>query len=70
MSKLSLNNVKIKFPEDFIGYPTDIELVEWLEYELGSDSTIKKSNPLSQIELKDCIVTIGEAKIDGKPFIF
>lgn len=70
MSKLNLKDVKIEMPKDFNGNPNDAEVVEWLEYKLGTRSDIRLSNPLCDIELSDCVVCVGEAKIDGKPFVF
>lgn len=70
MSKLNLKDVKIEMPKDFNGNPDDAEVVEWLEYRLGARSDIKLSNPLCDVELSDCVVSVGEAKIDGKPFVF
>jgi hypothetical protein len=70
MAKLNLKDLKIEMPKDFNGKPNDAEFVEWLEYEFGARSDIKLSNPLHVIELKDCKVCVGEAKIDGKPFVF
>jgi len=68
MSKLSLKDLKIEMPLWFKGNPTENDLVEWLEYELGARADIKLSNPLQEIEIKDCKVSIGETKLDGKAF--
>jgi len=70
MSKLNLKDVKIEMPKDFNGNPNDAEVVEWLEYRLGARSDIRLSNPLCDVEISDCVVSVGEAKIDGKPFVF
>jgi len=70
MSKLNLKDVKIELPKDFTGKPTNVDVVEWLEYRLGARYDIKFSNPLFEIELNDCQVSVGKAMIDGKPFVF
>jgi hypothetical protein len=70
MSKLNLKDVKIEMPKDFNGNPNDAEVVEWLEYRLGARNDIQLSNPLCDIELSDCVVYVGKAEIDGKPFVF
>ena len=68
--KLNLKNVKITFPEDFESNPTDSDVVEWMEYELGARSNISLSNPLVDLELKDCNVFVSETSINDKPFVF
>ncbi len=70
MSKLQLNNVKIDLPQGFDKDFDEVDLVEWLEWELGARSDIRLNNPLHDIELSDCNVSVGEAKIDGKNFKF
>ena len=67
MSKLTLKNVTITYPETFTGDPTDAQLVEWLEYGLGLRNDIELSNPLCEIELRDADIKVGEATIDGNP---
>lgn len=64
MAKLSLKDVKIQLPADFATAFTEADLIEWLEWELGARFDIKQTNPLYEIELHDCKVTIGESKID------
>jgi hypothetical protein len=70
MSKLNLKDVKIEMPKEFNGNPDDVDIVEWLEYRFGARSDIRIANPLLNIELSDCIISVGEAKIDGKLFVF
>lgn len=70
MSKLNLKDVKIELPKHFNGNPDDVDIVEWLEYRFGARSDIRIANPLCNLELSDCIISVGEAKIDGKPFVF
>lgn len=69
-ARLSLKDVKIKMPKDFNGSPNDLDIVEWLEYRFGARCDIRLSNPLYEVELNDCDISIGEAKINDKPFIF
>ncbi len=70
MAKINLKSVKITFPEDFESTPTDSEVVEWLEFELGARGDLSLSNPLVDLELKDCDVSVGDATVDNKPFVF
>ena len=70
MSKLNLKDVKIELPKHFNGNPDDVDIVEWLEYRFGARSDIRIANPLCNLELSDCVICVGEAKIDGKPFVF
>lgn len=70
MSSLKLKDVKIKMPKDFNGSPSDLDIIEWLEYRFGARCDIRISNPLYDTELSDCEVSIGKAEIDGKAFIF
>lgn len=70
MAQLNLKDLKIELPKHFSGNPDDVDFVEWLEYCLGARSDIRIANPLFNLELSDCNISIGEAKIDGKPFIF
>ena len=70
MAKLNLKDVEIEMPIGFNGNPNDAEVVEWLEYRLGARNDIRLSNPLCDIEISDCVISVGEAKIDGKPFVF
>jgi hypothetical protein len=66
MTHLSLKNVKIELPNYFNGNPDEVDIVEWLEYRLGARSDIRIANPLCDLELSDCIISVSEAKIDGK----
>ena len=70
MSKLNLKDVKIELPNYFSGKPDEVDIVEWLEYRFGARSDIRITNPLCNLELNDCNISVGEAKIDGKPFVF
>ena len=70
MSKFNLKDVKIELPKHFNGNPDDVDIVEWLEYRFGARSDIRIKNPLCNLELSDCVICVGEAKIDGKPFVF
>ena len=70
MSKFNLKDVKIELPKYFNGNPDDVDVIEWLEYCFGARSDIRIANPLYNLELSDCVISIGEAKIDGKPFVF
>jgi hypothetical protein len=70
MAKLNLKDVKIELPKEFNGNPDDVDIVEWLEYKFGARSDIRIANPLCNLELSDCNISVGEAKIDGKPFVF
>ncbi len=67
MPKLTIKNLKITFPKSLQVDPNEAEFVEWMEWELGLRHDIKVSNPLSEIELKDCGVSADEWIIDGKP---
>jgi hypothetical protein len=69
MSKLNLKDVKIELPNYFNGKPDEVDIVEWLEYRFGARADIRISNPLCNLELSDCSIYVGEAKIDGKPFV-
>ena len=70
MSKLNLKDVKIELPNYFNGKPDEVDIVEWLEYRFGARSDIRIANPLYNLELSDCTISVGEDKIDGKPFVF
>ena len=70
MSKFNLKDLKIEIPKDFIGNPTDLDVVEWLEFRFGARNDIRLSNPLHEVELNDCQISVGRAMIDGKPFLF
>ncbi len=70
MSKLNLKDVKIEMPKEFNGNPDDVDIVEWLEYKFGARSDIRMANSLYNVELSDCIISVDEVKIDGKPFVF
>lgn len=61
MSKLNLKDVKIELPKYFNGNPDDVDIVEWLEYRFGARSDIRISNPLCNLELSDCVISVGEA---------
>jgi len=70
MSKLNLKDVKIEMPKYFNGKPCDVDIVEWLEYRFGARNDIRIANPLYNVELSDCVISVGEAKIDDNPFVF
>jgi hypothetical protein len=70
MSKLNLKDVKIEMPKPLNGDPNEVDVVEWLEYIFGERSDIRIANPLCYLELRDCKISVDEAKIDGKPFVF
>lgn len=69
MSKLKINDLKIQLPSDFNGDFDDAQFVEWIEWELGKRFDIKMTNPLIDISLKDCEVSIGSALLNDKPII-
>lgn len=69
MSDIILKDLQINFPEDFTGKPTRLEIVEWLEFELGQNSSLLRSNPLSRIEISDCEIDIKGATINGQAII-
>ena len=68
MSKLNLKDVKIEMPKEFNGRPDDVDIIEWLEYKFGARYDIRMNNPLYSVELSDCIISVGEVKIDGNSF--
>ena len=70
MATLTLKDVKIEIPNYFTIKPTDSDIVEWLEYNLGDRSDIKLLNPLIELELSDCKISVGNANINGKTFVF
>ena len=70
MAKLTLKDVKIELPKHFTFNPTDVDIVEWLDYRFGSRCDVRLSNPLHELELSDCQISVGNASIDGKPFVF
>lgn len=70
MTTLSLKNVKMVLPSNLSGTPSSENLAEWLSFELGQTDLIKASNPLYDIYITDCKISVGEVEIDGQPFDF
>lgn len=70
MSKLKLKNVRIELPKDFNGNPTDSDMIEWIEYEIGMTSVISTANPLFEVDIKACSVWVGEMSVNGKLYTF
>lgn len=68
MAKLKLKDVKIEFPLWLEENPSDLDIVEWLEYNIGARFDIRLSNKLYNLDLSECIISINEASIDDKPF--
>jgi hypothetical protein len=67
ISRIQLQGVKIDFPDwlrkkDF----KETDIVEWMEYQFGLNSSICKNNPLANLDLNDCKVTIDKFLLDGK----
>ena len=68
MAKLKLKDVTIELPLWLEENPSDLDIVEWLEYNIGARSDIRLSNKLYNLDLSECIISINEASIDDKPF--
>jgi hypothetical protein len=69
MAKLNLKDFKIEFPMYYEGNHTNEQLIEWLKFEFAISSFIPTDNPLSEIELESCKVSIGSATLDGEPIV-
>jgi hypothetical protein len=69
MAKLNLKDFKIEFPMDYEGNHTNEQLIEWLKFEFGISTFIPMDNPLSEIDLESCKVSVGYATLDGEPIV-
>lgn len=63
MANLKLKDISFQFPSsiDF----TESDFINWLEYQLEANPEIKDNNPLKNLTLKECLVNVGSANIDG-----
>ena len=69
MPELVLNNVKIDLPKE-VDKPTQKQMLEWLEYNLGISGIISTTNPLCDVDFHDCKIQFKESKINGVDVVF
>ena len=69
MKQLRLKDITLSFPNKINFTPTDIEIEEWLRFELGITKYLNIENSLSALNLKDCRIRVYGAAINDKPVI-
>ena len=69
MKQLRLKDITLSFPNKINFTPTDIEIEEWLRFELGITNYLNLENSLSDLNLKDCHIRVYGATINDKPVI-
>jgi hypothetical protein len=70
MAKLTIKDLKIKFPKGFEGNPAPHEITDWLLFEMGAIGSLAMDNPLVNISLKDCDTSASEIFMNGVKMIY